>query len=147
MKPGSDSDGRVRVAHALYPFGYGLSYTSFQYGKMHLSQSEISGSDSVRVTCQVTNTGKMDGDEVVQLYIHDDVSSATRYVKELRGFERVHLKAGETKEVSFVLTQQELGFWSNRDGKVQFMAEPGSFTLMIGSSSEDIRLKQTLWLK
>lgn len=147
MKPGSDSDGRVRVAHALYPFGYGLSYTSFQYGKMHLSQSEISGSDSVRVTCQVTNTGKMDGDEVVQLYIHDDVSSAIRYVKELRGFERVHLKAGETKEVSFVLTQQELGFWSNRDGKVQFMAEPGSFTLMIGSSSEDIRLKQTLWLK
>ena len=147
MKPGSDSDGRVRVAHALYPFGYGLSYTSFQYGKMQLSRPEISSSDSVRVTCQVTNTGKMDGDEVVQLYIHDDVSSATRYVKELRGFERVHLKAGETKEVGFVLTQQELGFWSNPNGKEQFVVEPGSFTLMIGSSSEDIRLKQTLWVK
>lgn len=147
MKPGSDSDGRVRVAHALYPFGHGLSYTSFQYGKMQLSRPEISSSDSVRVTCQVTNTGKMDGDEVVQLYIHDDVSSATRYVKELRGFERVHLKAGETKEVGFVLTQQELGFWRNPNGKEQFVVESGSFTLMIGSSSEDIRLKQTLWVK
>lgn len=147
MKPGSDSDGRVRVAHALYPFGYGLSYTSFQYGKMQLSRPEISSSDSVRVTCQVTNTGKMDGDEVVQLYIHDDVSSATRYVKELRGFERVHLKAGETKEVGFVLTQQELGFWRNSNGKELFVVEPGSFTLMVGSSSEDIRLKQTLWVK
>jgi len=147
MKPGSDSDGRLRVAHALYPFGYGLSYTSFQYGKMQLSSPEISCSDSVRVTCQITNVGKMDGDEVVQLYIHDDVSSATRYVKELRGFERVHLKVGETKEVSFVLTQQELGFWSNPNGREQFLVEPGSFTLMIGSSSEDIRLKQTLWVK
>lgn len=147
MKPGSDSDGHVRVAHALYPFGYGLSYTTFRYDNLTLSRAEISTTDSVLVTCQVTNTGKMDGDEVVQLYIHDDVSSVTRYVKELRGFERVHLKVGETKTVTFKLTPQDLGMWTNPGGKEKFEVEPGTFTLMIGSSSEDIRLKNKLLVR
>ena len=147
MKPGSDSDGHVRVAQALYPFGYGLSYTTFLYDKLSLSHTEISSKDSVLVTCQVTNTGKRDGDEVAQLYIHDDVSSVTRYVKELRGFERIHLKAGETKAVTFLLTPQDLGMWTNPDGKEKFEVEPGTFTLMIGSSSEDIRLKGKLLIK
>lgn len=147
MKPGSDSDGHVRVAHALYPFGYGLSYTTFKYDNFSLSHAEISPKDSVLVTCQVTNTGKMDGDEVAQLYIHDDVSSVTRYVKELRGFERIHLKAGETKKVTFRLTPQDLGLWTNPDGKEKFEVEPGTFTLMIGSSSEDIRLNGKLLVR
>lgn len=147
MKPGSDSDGRVRVAHALYPFGYGLSYTSFKYDNFKLSQTEMMPRDSVVVSCQVTNIGDRDGDEVVQLYIHDDVSSVTRYVKELRGFERIHLKAGETQMVSFLLTQQELGMWTNSQGKEKFEVEPGMFTLMIGSSSEDIRLRGKLLVK
>ena len=147
MKPGSDSDGHVRVAHALYPFGYGLSYTTFRYDNLTLSRAEISTTDSVLVTCQVTNTGKMDGDEVAQLYIHDDVSSVTRYVKELRGFERVHLKVGETKTVTFKLTPQDLGMWTNPGGKEKFEVEPGTFTLMIGSSSEDIRLKNKLLVR
>lgn len=144
MKPGSDSDGNVRVAHALYPFGYGLSYTSFKYSDFKLSHLEISPKDSVQVTCQVTNTGKLDGDEVVQLYLHDDVSSVTRYVKELRGFERIHLKVGETQKVTFKLTPQDLAMWTNPDGKEKFEVESGTFTLMIGSSSEDIRLKGKL---
>lgn len=144
MKPGSDSEGRVRVAHSLYPFGYGLSYTSFRYDDLQLSHPVISLNDSVKVSCQITNTGKMDGDEVVQLYLHDDVSSVTRYVKELRGFERIHLKAGETKRVCFMLTPQELGMWTNPNGIEKFEVEPGSFTIMIGASSEDIRLKGKL---
>lgn len=147
MKPGSDSDGRVRVAHALYPFGYGLSYTTFKYANMQLSRPEISSQDSVVVSCQVANDGKREGEEVVQLYLHDDVSSVTRYVKELRGFERIHLQAGETKTVSFVLTPQEFGMWTNPQGQEKFEVEPGSFTLMIGSSSEDIRLKKTINIK
>lgn len=147
MKPGSDSNGRVRVAHALYPFGYGLSYTTFKYENLRLSQSIISPQDSVSITCQITNTGNRDGDEVAQLYIHDDVSSVTRYVKELRGFERIHLKAGETQTVSFTLTPQDLGMWTNPQGKEKFEVEPGTFTLMIGSSSEDIRLKGNLQVK
>lgn len=147
MKPGSDSDGHVRVAHALYPFGYGLSYTTFRYDHLRLSRAEISTKDSVLVSCQITNTGKMDGDEVAQLYIHDDVSSVTRYVKELRGFERIHLKVGETKTVTFKLTPQDLGMWTNPEGKEKFEIEPGTFTLMIGSSSEDIRLKDKLLVR
>ena len=92
----------------------------------------------------MTNTGSREGDEVVQLYIRDDVSSVTRYVKELRGFERIHLAAGESREVRFTLTPQELGLW-NRDN--HFVVEPGTFTIMVGASSEDIRLKSQLEVK
>jgi CARDB. len=93
---------------------------------------------SVKLNCKVKNTGKVAGDEVVQLYLHDEVSSVTTYVKVLRGFERVHLEPGEEKTVDFTLTPQELGLW-NKDN--HFVVEPGMFTVMVGSSSQDIRLQ------
>ena len=138
FKPGSDSKGFVRVDGALYPFGHGLSYTTFAYSDLRIDNPVIGVQGSVRLSCRVKNTGGVAGDEVVQLYLRDEVSSVTTYVKALRGFERIHLKPGEEKEVSFVLTPQDLGLW-NRDNR--FVVEPGGFTVMVGSSSEDIRLK------
>lgn len=137
FKPGADSDGFVRVAHALYPFGYGLSYTSFEFSNLTIKQSAPGANGRIDVTCNITNTGDRKGDEVVQLYIRDGISSVTTYLKVLRGFERITLEPGETKQVSFVLTPQDLGLW-NKDG--HFVVEPGKFKVMIGSSSEDIRL-------
>lgn len=138
FKPGSDSKGFVRVDGALYPFGHGLSYTTFAYSDLRIDNPVIGVQGNVRLSCRVKNTGGVAGDEVVQLYLRDEVSSVTTYVKVLRGFERIHLKPGEEKEVSFVLTPQDLGLW-NRDNR--FVVEPGGFTVMVGSSSEDIRLK------
>lgn len=138
FKPGADSDGFVRVAHSLYPFGYGLSYTTFEYSDLSIVRTASGINGNVIVTCKVTNTGDRRGDEVVQLYLRDMVSSVTTYVKVLRGFERLTLEPGESKEVSFVLTPQDLGLW-NKDG--YFVVEPGDFKIMIGSSSEDIRLE------
>lgn len=138
FKPGSDSKGFVRVDGALYPFGHGLSYTTFAYSDLRIDNPVIGVQGSVRLSCRVKNTGGVAGDEVVQLYLRDEVSSVTTYVKVLRGFERIHLKPGEEKEVSFVLTPQDLGLW-NRDNR--FVVEPGGFNVMVGSSSEDIRLK------
>ena len=135
FKPANDTEGKVRVAHALYPFGFGLSYTTFEYSDLQIIPSAQRGNFTVR--CKVSNSGKIAGDEVVQLYLHDDVSSVTTYLKVLRGFERIHLSPGQTKDVEFVITPQELGLW-NKDN--QFVVEPGTFTAMVGSSSEDIRL-------
>lgn len=137
FKPGSDTDGFIRVAHALYPFGYGLSYTTFAYSDLKISSPVIGVQGHTEVSCKIKNTGNMAGDEVVQLYLHDEQSSVTTYVKVLRGFERIHLQPGEEKEVHFTLTPQDLGIW-NRDN--HFVVEPGIFTVMAGSSSEDIRL-------
>lgn len=94
---GSDSGGDIRVAHVLYPFGHGLSYTDFKYSDMKLSSDTIPSDGSVTVSVNVTNTGKRRGDEVVQLYMRDDVSSVITYEKVLRGFERVSLEPGETR--------------------------------------------------
>lgn len=138
FKPGSDSKGFVRVTGTLFPFGYGLSYTSFAYSNLQFEKNEIGRQGTMRLSCKVKNTGKMAGDEVVQLYIRDEVSSVTTYVKVLRGFERIHLKPGEEKVIDFELTPQELGLW-NKDN--HFVVEPGRFSVMIGSSSEDIRLQ------
>lgn len=138
FKPGADSKGKVRVEGALYPFGYGLSYTTFEYSDLQISSPSIGLQGSVKVSCKVKNTGSRDGDEVVQLYIRDDVSSVTTYQKSLRGFERVQLKRGEEKTVEFLLTPQELGLWNKHH---EFVVEPGTFTVMIGRSSEDIPLK------
>lgn len=141
MKPGSDTRGNVRVAHSLYPFGYGLSYTEFEYSDLSLSRDHIAPDDSVMVSVTVKNIGPRAGDEVVQLYVRDDVSSVISYVKTLRGFERITLKPGETRRVSFTLTPQSLGL-IDRDNR--FTVEPGTFTIMAGASSEDIKLSKKL---
>jgi beta-glucosidase len=150
-KPKAQWEGeRTRVNGALYYFGHGLSYTTFAYSDLHInpvnggaSGSERGSSPTVRegsnitVTFDVKNTGTREGDEVVQLYTRDVVSSVTTYEKNLRGFERVHLKPGETKTVRFTLTPDDLALW---DRDMHFVVEPGKFRLMIGSGSEDIRL-------
>ncbi len=114
----------------LYPFGYGLSYTSFEYSNLKV---DVDGRE-VNVSIDLKNTGKMDGEEVAQLYIRDRVASVTRPVKELKGFQKVMLKAGESKTLRFTLTEKELGFFNNQ-GK--FVVEPGTFDLMVGGSSMD----------
>ena len=141
FKPGSDSPGTVRVAGVLYPFGHGLSYTTFEYSDLQISKPVIGPYENFTVSCVVKNTGNREGDEVVQLYLHDDVSSVITYVKVLRGFERIHLQPGEQRRVEFLLTPQELGLWNNDD---KFIVEPGTFSIEVGSSSTDIRLKGSL---
>jgi beta-glucosidase len=137
FKPGSDSKGNVRVWGALYPFGHGLSYTTFTYSGLRITPLQSGALSTVEVAVKVTNTGQCAGDEVVQLYLRDEVSSVTTYTQVLRGFERIHLKPGEEKELRFTLTPQDLGLWNRHD---EFVVEPGFFTVNIGSSSQDIRL-------
>lgn len=121
----------------LYPFGYGLSYTTFEYSDLQVSPKVITPNQKVTVTCKVTNTGKRAGDEVVQLYLRDVVSSLTTYEKNLVGFERFHLKPGETKEVRFMLDRKDMELLN---AKNDWVVEPGEFRVMAGASSEDIRL-------
>ena len=144
FKPGSDSKGKVRVDGALYPFGYGLSYTTFDYSNLKVSKPVIGPQENIRISCTIKNSGKTAGDEVVQLYIRDDFSSVTTYDKVLRGFERIHLQPGEEKSIDFTLTPQELGLWDKNN---QFTVEPGSFTITVGASSQDIRLKENFEVK
>ena len=149
-KPSSQIDGgknpglngnMSRVNGALYPFGFGLSYTTFEYSDLKISPAVITPNQKTYVTCKVTNTGKRAGDEVVQLYVRDVLSSVTTYEKNLAGFERVHLKPGETKEITFPIDRKALELL-NAD--MHWVVEPGEFTLMIGASSTDIRLNGTL---
>ena len=120
----------------LYPFGYGLSYTTFAYSDIHLSSTEMSADGKLTATVTVTNTGSRDGAEVVQLYIRDLVGSVTRPVKELKGFEKIFLKAGESRKGSFSITPELLKFY-NYD--LQFVCEPGDFDVMIGGNSRDVK--------
>lgn len=138
FKPGSDTKGAARVSGALYPFGYGLSYTSFKYSDLKLSAAQIGAQGNIQVECTITNTGSRKGDEVVQLYVNDEYSSVTTYTKVLRGFERITLEPGASQKVTFTLTPQELGLWNQHN---EFVVEPGSFEVMVGASSQDIRLK------
>ncbi|MBC7845251.1 MAG: beta-glucosidase BglX [Flavobacterium sp.] len=121
-----------------FPFGYGLSYTTFQYSELKLSKKKMKNNETIEVTANITNTGKYAGEEVVQLYLRDKFGSVVRPVKELKGFEKIKLNVGETKTVKFVIDNQKLSFYND---KLEFKSEPGDFDLMIGSSSEDIRLK------
>ena len=120
----------------LYPFGYGLSYTTFQYSDIALSASAMGQDGSITAAVTVTNTGKRDGAEVVQLYIRDLVGSITRPVKELKGFEKIFLKAGESKTVTFKITPELLRFY---DYDLKQVAEPGDFDVMIGGDSRNVR--------
>ena len=138
-KPNAQWEGeKTRVNGALYYFGHGLSYTTFAYANLQITPSRQASGGEVRVTVDVQNTGTREGTEIVQLYTRDLVSSVTTYEKSLRGFERVNLRPAETKTVTFTLTSADLALW---DRSMHFVVEPGTFRVMIGSSSEDIRLK------
>ncbi len=120
----------------LYPFGFGLSYTEFGYGDLKISANEITSADSLRVSIDVTNKGARDGSEVVQLYIRDLVGSVTRPVKELKGFQKINLKAGEIKTVNFTLVMKDLSFYNS---DLKFVAEPGEFHVFVGGNSRDVK--------
>lgn len=137
-KPNAQWEGeKSRVNGALYYFGHGLSYTKFTYSNLKISPTKQKATGDVRVTLDVQNTGAREGVEVVQLYTRDLVSSVTTYEKNLRGFQRVNLKPGETKTITFTLTPVDLSLWNR---VMRFVVEPGMFRVMVGSSSEDIRL-------
>lgn len=149
-KPSSQIDGgknpgptgnMSRINGALYPFGYGLSYTTFKYSNLDITPRVITPNESATVRLKVTNTGKRAGDEVVQLYIRDVLSSITTYEKNLAGFQRIHLQPGETQELSFTIDRKHLELL---DADMKWVVEPGDFVLMAGASSEDIRLNGTL---
>ena len=117
----------------LYPFGYGLSYTTFKVGGLQLSCSAVPASGSVRATVTVTDTGSRPGDDVVQLYIHGPVASIEQPVRRLRGFQRVTLKPGQTQTVSFTLDRSDFGFYDNSG---RFVVEPGRIDVYAGDSSD-----------
>ncbi|HEY5409008.1 MAG TPA: beta-glucosidase BglX [Ginsengibacter sp.] len=128
----------------LYPFGYGLSYTTFNYGAIKLSDTLLKGNKKLTASITVTNSGTVEGKDVVQLYIRDVVGSITRPVKELKGFQKIDLKAGESKTVSFKITLADLKFY-NSDLKYDW--EPGEFTIMIGTNSGDVKSASINWVK
>lgn len=120
----------------LYPFGYGLSYTTFAYAKPTISSSTLSNNGELKVSVAVTNTGNYDADEIVQMYVRDLVGSVSRPVKELKGFERISLKKGETKTVTFTITPEDLKFYNQQ---LEYKNEPGDFEVMVGPNSRDLQ--------
>jgi beta-glucosidase len=128
----------------LYPFGYGLSYTQFTYGELVLDKTHLTGNQTLTASISLTNSGNFDGAEVVQLYIRDLVGSITRPVKELKGFQKVFLKAGESQTVTFNITPEDLKFY-NYD--LNYDWEPGDFTIMIGGNSQDVKSANVNWGK
>jgi beta-glucosidase len=149
FKPGSHANqpsegpngyGKTRVNGPLYPFGFGLSYTSFKYKNLNVTPEVQGQGGNIEVTVDITNTGKVKGDEVVQLYIKDVISSITTYETQLRGFERIQLTPGETKTVKFTLVPADLAILDKNMNKT---VEPGKFEIHVGASSVDIRLKKS----
>jgi len=141
---GRGDDYNNLTGQPLFPFGFGLSYTHFEYTNIQLGADTIFSNDSTFVTVKVTNTGKVAGDEVVQLYLHDEVASVARPIIELKGFKRIHLNPGETKEVRFSINPEMLSMLDLNMNKV---VEPGDFRIMIGASSKDIRQRGILRVK
>ena len=127
----------------LYPFGYGISYTTFSYESPQLSSATITSKDTLIVSTRVTNTGSREGTEVVQFYVQDEVGSVTRPLKELKGFQRISLKPGESREVIFRLSQVDLSFFRK---DMTFGSEPGKFNVFVGSNSRDVK-RSTFELK
>ena len=146
----NDSDRFYRSAYtdlSIYPqyeFAYGLSYTAFAYSDLRLNKSKMKANEKITVSCTITNTGKYAGEEIVQLYLRDRVSSLVRPVKELKGFEKILLQPGEARTIQFVIDSDMLSFY---DEHLKPIAEPGEFDVMIGASSEDIRLKAMFELR
>lgn len=140
----NDNDKNYRSAYldlSIYPkyeFGYGLSYTTFQYADLKLDRKKMKSSEKIEVSLNITNTGRFAGEEVVQLYLRDKVASVVRPVKELKDFQKVRLNVGETKTIRFMIDKEKLCFYNQ---ELEWVAESGEFELMIGSSSVDIRLK------
>ncbi len=128
----------------VYPFGYGLSYSNFSYSDIALSNNSLKGNQTLTASVTVTNNSAVDGKEVVQLYIRDVVGSVTRPVKELKGFQKVFIKAGESKKVSFSITTADLKFY-NYDLKYDW--EPGEFQIMLGGNSRDVKTASVNWKK
>ncbi|MBK7212823.1 MAG: beta-glucosidase BglX [Bacteroidales bacterium] len=147
--PKDDNDRFYRSAYidlSIYPkyeFGYGLSYTSFKYSNLQLSKKKMKAGESIQVSVTITNTGKYEGEEIVQLYLRDKAASVVRPVKELRDFKKLNLKAGESKTIQFIIDKEKLSFFNQQ---LQWVAEPGEFDLMIGASSRDIKLNDSFEL-
>ena len=129
---------------ALYPFGYGLSYTNFTYGDLKLSSTSLKGNQTLTASVTVTNSGSLDGKEVVQLYVRDVVGSMTRPVKELKGFQKISLNAGETKTVTFNITTNDLKFYNSN---LKYDWEAGDFVIMVGGNSRDVKSQKVNWVK
>jgi beta-glucosidase len=127
----------------LYPFGHGLSYTTFSYSDLALSQTEMRSGDVIEATVTLTNNGPVAGTEVVQLYVRDEVGSVVRPVKELKGFQRAVLEPGESRPVTFQLAEADLAFYT---ADMSFRVEPGRFVVMVGASSDDVRATATFTL-
>ena len=149
-RPAKDDNDRFYrsgyIDNSIYPkyeFGYGLSYTTFQYGNLQVDKKKVTKDEQVKVSVTITNTGKYDGEEIVQLYLRDLVASVSRPVQELKDFTRIFLKAGESKTVTFIIDKEKLSFYNN---DLKWVAEPGEFELMIGASSRDIRLRERFTL-
>jgi beta-glucosidase len=129
----------------LFPFGYGLSYTKFDYGELKVSPNEAAAGQPVEVSLQLRNSGSRSGAEVVELYVHDGHASVDRPIQELKGFQRVELAREETKTVHFTIDRSALAFYST--AKKDWVTEPGQFDVLVGSSSRDIRMKGSFVLK
>lgn len=141
-KPTGRNDDYINLTgQPLFPFGFGLSYTQFEYGDLIVDRKQIKNNETTQIRCTVKNTGTMDGEEVVQLYIRDELASVARPVKELKGFQKIFLKAGEIKEVVFELTPDLLTMLNE---KMNWVVEPGDFRIMLGASSKDIRARAML---
>ena len=141
---GPNGFGKTNVYGALYPFGYGLSYTNFEYSNLQITSTDPLFKGDIYVNVDIQNTGKLKGDEVVQLYFKDDLSSVTVYESQLRGFERISLAPGQKKTIQFILQQKDFELLNKN---MKWVVEPGDFEILIGSSSEDIRLKKTINIK
>jgi len=149
-RPAKDANDHIYVSAYTdlqntpkFPFGYGLSYTTFTYSDLKMSKTAIRKNETLQASVTITNTGKVAGEEVVQLYLRDKVATIVRPVKELKDFQKIKLEAGESKTITFTISNDKLAFYHN---DLELRSEVGEFDLMIGSSSEDIRLRSTFEL-